>query len=74
MVHTSGTYKEWYAILMETCRLRNMINMNYQLKIIPPTIIKRMVNQRTEFKKTIKTKYKNYKYVEKINGVNFFLN
>jgi hypothetical protein len=74
MIHTDRSYVEWFVALVELHKLKVAININYNLKILPQSVVIHMISQRKKLKEFIKTNHNGYKYAEKINGTTFFLN
>lgn len=74
MTKAEESYIEYYSLTMEVSRLKNIINMNHTLKIMPDPIIGEFMEKRKECKRILREKYGSYGYSVKMSDVIIYLN
>lgn len=68
------SYRDYMLLVNEIGRLKNIINVNYNLRIIPQPVIERMIKTRRRLVALKKEKYGDWVISEKLTGHEIYLN
>lgn len=68
------SYKDYILLTSEIGRLKQIINVNYHLRILPVLMMEEMVEERQRLKRIVKEKYSNWQLSKRIAGHTIYLN